>query len=247
VAVQIDNLEDIPFHGTVRLVDVSGIDPACPVQTLQLSAGQTNQSLQFPLAARPRGEWQVGLQIEDKAGHLMYKVPTQRFVFLPDGLLTSCRAVADGDPQVGCKVSLEVAKAPHPLPDSQAAVLRIDYQFDDGWKFLRLVPQSRDGRKLAGKPTGFAFWVFGDGQNTSPRLRVRDTAGQTWQPTGRPVDWLGWRYVQLPLTASSGHWGGAADHIIHYPLVWDSLFLLDNPSRRKHEGTIYIAAPTVLY
>jgi hypothetical protein len=247
VAVHIDNLENTPFQGTVRLVDVSGIDPASPAQTLQLSAGQTNQSLRFPLAARPTGECQIGLRIEDRAGHLMYEVPTKRFVYLPDDLLTSCRAVADGDPQVGYHASVEVTKAPLPLPDSDAAVLRIDYQFDDGWKFLRLVPQNGDGRELAGKPTGFAFWVFGDGQDTSPRLRVRDTTGQTWQPTGRTIDWHGWRYVQLPLTTSSGHWGGAADHVIHYPLVWDALFLLDNPSRRKNEGTIYIAAPMLLY
>jgi hypothetical protein len=201
----------------------------------------------IPIAARPSGECQFGLRIEDQAGHVMYEVPARRFVCLPDELLTSCRAVADGEPQVSCKVSVDVAEAPQSLPIGDAAVLRIDYQFDDGWKFLRLVPHSRDGRELAGKPTGFAFWVFGDGQNTSPRLRVRDTTGQTWQPTGRTIDWQGWRYVQLPLTTSSGHWGGAADHVIHYPLVWDSLFLLDNPSRRKNEGTIYIAAPLVVY
>ena len=126
-------------------------------------------------------------------------------------------------------------------------MLRINYEFEDGWKFLRLVLTSRERRKIAGKPTGFAFWLFGDGQNTSPRLRVRDTTDQTWQPTGPTIDWQGWRYVQLPLTTSSGHWGGAADHVIHYPLNWDSVFLLDNPSRRRIQGAIHIAAPMVLY
>ena len=247
VAVQVDNLENAPFQGTVRLVDISGIDPARSVHTIQLSAGQTNQSLRFPLAARPMGECQVGLRIEDQTGHLMYEVPAKRFVYLPDGLLTSCRAVADGDAQVGCKMSVEVAKAPAPLPDSEAAALRIDYQFDDGWKFLRFVPGMPDERQLAGKPTGFAFWVYGDARNTSPRLRVRDATGQTWQPSGRTIDWRGWRYVELPLAPGSGHWGGAEDNVIHYPLVWDSLFLLDNPSKRQNQGTIYISAPMVLY
>jgi hypothetical protein len=231
----------------VRLVDVSGIDPVSSVQMLQLSAGQTNHRVRFPLSARPMGECQVGLRIEDRAGHLMYEVAAKRFVYLPDQLLTSCRAVADGDADVGCRLSTEVAEAPHPLPDSDAAVLRIDYQFDEGWKFLRLVPHSREARELAGEPTGFAFWIFGDGQDTSPRLRVRDTTGQTWQPTGRTIDWEGWRYVELPLTTSSGHWGGAADNVIHYPLVWDSVFLLDNTTRRQNQGAIYIAAPMILY
>lgn len=247
VVVQVDNLENVPFQGTARLVGVSGIDPIRSEQALQLSAGQTNQSLQFPLSARPKGECQVGLRIEDREGHLMYDVPSKRFVYLPDEVLTSCRAVADGDAQVACKVSVEVAEAPQPLSDSDAAVLRIDYQFGEGWKFLRLVPNSRETPELAGKPTGFAFWVFGDGQSSSPRLRVRDATGQTWQPSGQTIDWQGWRYVQLPLTVSSGHWGGAADNSIHYPLVWDSVFLLDNPSRQENQGTIYVAAPMVLY
>ena len=247
VAVEVDNLENVPFQGSVRLVDVRGIDPVRSVQTLALSANQTNLSLRFPLSARPMGECQVGLRIEDEAGHLMYEVPAKRFVYLPDELLTSCRVVADGDAKVGCKMSAKVAEAPAPLPGSDAAVMRVDYQFDEGWKFLRLIPTSRVGRELTGKPTGFAFWVFGDGQDTSPRLRVRDTTGQTWQPTGQTINWQGWRYVQMPLTTSSGHWGGAEDNVIHYPLEWDSVFLLDNPSRKRNQGTIYIAAPMVLY
>ncbi len=247
VTVQIDNLEDIPFQGTARLTDAGGIDPAGLEQPLQLSAGQTNQSLRFPLSARPMGECQVGLRIEDPKGNLMHEVPGKRFVYLPDEVLTTCRAVADGDAKAPCKVSVAVAQAPEPLPDSNAAVLRIDYQFGTGWRFLRVVPKDGEPGELAGKPTGFAFWVFGDGQGTSPRLRVRDATGQTWQPSGQTIDWRGWRYVELPLTASSGHWGGAADHVIHYPLVWDSVFLLDNPSKQENQGSIYIAAPMVLY
>ncbi|MHB8897977.1 MAG: cellulase family glycosylhydrolase [Thermoguttaceae bacterium] len=247
VAVHVDNLENVPFQGTARLTDVGGIEPAGSQQPLQLSAGQSNRSLRFPLSVRPVGECQVGLRIEDPKGNLMYEVPSRRFVYLPDQVLTTCQAVADGDAQGACNVSVAVAQAPQPLPDSDTAVLRIDYQFDPGWKFLRLVPKAGEPAELAGKPTGFAFWIFGDGHSTSPRLRVRDATGQTWQPSGQTIDWQGWRYVELPLTASSGHWGGAADHVIHYPLTWDSLFLLDNPSRTKNEGSIYLAAPMVLY
>jgi hypothetical protein len=247
VTVRVDNLENVPFRGTARLVNVRGIAADPPEQTAQLSAGQTDRILQFPLTARPRSECQVGLRIEDHAGNLMYELPTQRFVRLPDVQLTSCRVVPDGDPDVGCEASIKVAAAPQPLPDSDAAILQIDYRFDEGWKFLRVVPNPRDARELAGRPTGFAFWLFGDGQGTSPRLRLRDTTGQTWQPSGPTINWRGWRYVELPLTTSSGHWGGAADGVIHFPLVWDSLFLLDNPSRSPNQGTIFIAAPTVLH
>ena len=247
VTVEVDNLENVAFQGTVRLVDANGIEPVRSEQTLQLRAGQVSLSLPFPLSARPEGECQAGLRIEDRDGHLMYEVPTRRFVYLPDAMLTSCRAVADGDAKVACEASVEVADAPQPLPESDTAVLRIDYQFGEGWRFLQLLPKPGAGRELAGKPTGFAFWIFGDGRGTSPRLRVRDVTGQTWQPSGQTIDWKGWRYVELPLSTSSGHWGGANDHVIHYPLVWDSLFLLDNPSRRENQGSVYIAAPMVLY
>lgn len=247
VSVEVDNLENIPFEGTARLVEVRGIEPGSLEQTVELSAGQVKRRLEFPLAARPMGECQIGLRIEDRSGNVMFEAPTKRFVFLPDEVLTSCRAVADGDAKVAFEASVEVAAAPEPLPDSDAAVVRVDYRFGEGWRFLRLVPSGDVARDLKGKPTGFAFWVFGDGKGTSPRLRVRDTTGQTWQPSGKNIDWKGWRYVEMPLNGSSGHWGGAADNVIHYPLVWDSVFLLDNPSRTEIRGSVYVAAPMLLY
>ena len=247
VSLEVDNLENVPFEGTARLVEVRGIEPAGVEQPVALAAGQVNQRLRFPLATRPIGECQLGLRIEDRRGNLMVAVPVKRFVFLPDEALTSCRAASDGDAKVAFEASVEVAAAPELLPDSDAAVVRVDYRFGEGWRFLRLVPSNDVARELKGKPTGFAFWVFGDGKGTSPRLRVRDTTGQTWQPSGKNIDWEGWRYVEMPLNGSSGHWGGAADNVIHYPLVWDSVFLLDNPSRKDIRGSIYVAAPMLLY
>ncbi len=247
LTVQVDNLDDAAFQGSVRLVDVSGIEPARLEQPLQSAAGETNQSLCFPLTSRPAGECRIGLRIEDDAGNQAFTLTSRRFVFLPDHVLPSCRVLADGDPQVASELSIAAAAAPEPLPDSEAPVLRISYDFGDGWKFLRVAPKGGGLPGIAGKLTGFGFWVYGDGRRTSPRLRVRDTTGQTWQPTGREIDWKGWRYVELPLTPSSGHWGGADDGQIHFPLVWDSIFLLDNPPRKRNRGTVYIAAPVILY
>lgn len=119
------------------------------------------------------------------------------------------------------------------------------YRFGAGWKFLRLVPR-RTGT-IAGRPKGFGLWIYGDGRQTSPRLRVTDASGKTWQPAGESIGWNGWRYVRFELESSTPHWGGADDGIIHFPLAWDSLFLLDNPSRNPTEGTIYLAAPVVIY
>jgi hypothetical protein len=146
---------------------------------------------------------------------------------------------------VDAEASVTVAPAPEPLPDSEAPVLKISYRFGDGWKFLRVESTDKSLGGIEGRPTGFGIWIYGDGKNTSPRLRVRDTAGQTWQPSGRSIDWQGWRYVEMPLDGHTGHWGGASDGVVHFPLVWDSIFLLDNPSRQSNQGAVYITAPVV--
>jgi hypothetical protein len=43
------------------------------------------------------------------------------------------------------------------------------------------------------------------------------------------------------------HWGGANDGVIHDPIKWDTIFLLDNVSRQPVEGEIYLSAPTLIY
>ena len=247
LTVQVDNLADTAFQGTARLVDVAGIEAIQLEQPLALAAGETDRTFRFSLAAKPAGQCRVGLRIEDETGYAMCVLPSRRFVFLPDEVLTNCHVVADGDPQVPSDLLIAVAAAPQSLPESDAPVLKISYDFGDGWKFLRVVTSDSSPRSIAGKPVGFGFWIYGDGQGASPRLRIRDTTSQTWQPSGRAIDWTGWRYVELPLNTSSGHWGGAEDGVIHEPLVWDSIFLLDNPTRKQNKGTIYVGAPVVFY
>ena len=82
-----------------------------------------------------------------------------------------------------------------------------------------------------------------------PASAFTDSSGQTFQPDGGRVTWQGWRYVAFPLTGGTnmGHWGGANDGTIHYPIRLDTLFLLDNVSREKSEGTIYLASPVLVY
>ena len=42
-----------------------------------------------------------------------------------------------------------------------------------------------------------------------------------------------------------GHWGGANDGVVHLPIEWDSLFLLDG-NRRAMEGEIFLSAPPLV-
>jgi hypothetical protein len=84
VTVQLDNLGEAEFRGTVRLVDVSGIDPVRLEQPFELQAGQMDHELRFPLAAAPEGTCRAGLRIDDQSGQAMLVLPPRRIVLLPD-------------------------------------------------------------------------------------------------------------------------------------------------------------------
>jgi len=100
-------------------------------------------------------------------------------------------------------------------------------------------------------PTRVAWWVYGDGAGCTPRIRFTDATGQSFQADGQKITWKGWRYITFALRPSDSeplfHWGAANDGVVHYPLKWDSMFLLDNPAKTAVEGEIYLSAPTLLY
>jgi hypothetical protein len=155
---------------------------------------------------------------------------------------------ADGDRNVASVQSLNVEKPPVATPTGEDVdVLKLTYSFSPGWKFLQLKPATDDLKKIDGHPKELALWLHGDASNHRVRLRYTDATGQTFQPSGPRIDWKGWRYVTIPLTGPDlAHWGGRNDGEVHHPIVWDTLFLLDNESREKSAGEIWIASPTLI-
>ena len=78
----------------------------------------------------------------------------------------------------------------------------------------------------------FGIWVHGDAQGGTQSIRLRDVMGQVHQVRGEQVSW--------------GHWGGANDGLVHVPIKWDTLFLLDSHWQAM-EGEIFLSAPTLIY
>lgn len=155
---------------------------------------------------------------------------------------------ADGDAKVRAELALNKSPAPAGLPSLYGApsVQRIDYKFEPGWKYLTVRPGGSSA--IDGRPRRFGVWLYGDGTGNIPRLRFTDSTGQTFQPDGEPVRWTGWRWITFAMDGSrAGHWGGAQDGVIHYPIRWDTLFLLDNATRGRTSGTIYLFGPTLFY
>ena len=168
------------------------------------------------------------------------------------------RTAADGDAAVSASHTLQEGLPEDGPPLSQTSALKLQYAFGAGWKFLRMMPKEAkiaNVEREAGippiSPSGFACWLHGDGKGCQARVRFTDSTGQTFQPDGPKIDWKGWRYVTFPMRPPEAkplaHWGGANDGQVHYPIQWDSIFLLDNASRQPVEGEIYLSAPTLIY
>ena len=237
--VGITNPAGTPFTGRLSLSSSVHAN-SVPVR---LVPGQTSLNLTAP-GTMGQG---INCVLRDVQGHLVAQLPPLRFVPYP-AALPSLRALLDGDLKVPSTVHLEIDPA---VPDSGPA-LRLAYQFAPGWSFVRVAPPQ--AMPLPGKPVGMGLWVYGDSSGNSARMRLRDASGQTFQPTGPDVDWQGWRFVSFRLVPPPGqfldigHWGGANDGHVHYPVQVDTLFLLDSRGEaRRHQGMLRLKQPTVIY
>lgn len=238
VRVQIANPAGTAFTGRLSLLPVG---PSAG-QPVRLAMGQTTLGMTLP-AASPLG---TGVLLRDAGGNVVARLPAMRFVPYHTAL-ASLHAVLDGDLKVPSTARLT------PVPSAPGGpALRLDYDFAPGWSFVRAV-EPRPA-PLPGRPLGLGLWVYGDGSGNTVRMRFQDASGQTLQANGLPLTWQGWRFVPFRLVASPGesadlgHWGGANDGQVHYPVTVDTLFLLDSRLvTAQNAGTLWIKQPVVLY
>lgn len=237
---------------------------------VEFQLGEREKLVHVPRAERDRpAPWAIGIEIDQD-----YSLPDGRkgssdvfgqtfgdwlgLSILDHGkLVITC----DGDAKVSGDVQLKVIGERPPYGSDP--VISLHYQLGEGWKFAQLRGfGARIGLPQSSEPWSenpwfdypakqFGLWVYGDGKGLVPRLRFVDISGQTFQPDGPKIDWMGWRFVTFPMRNTDektlSHWGGADDGVIHYPIKWDSIFLLDNVSRQSVEGEIYLSAPTLIY
>jgi hypothetical protein len=244
LAVQIYNPGDASFDGTLHLTQSAAGNSF--QRTIKLKSGESSKLLNITAAPSTNSEIIAGLRIESE-GVVMLELAPRRFHPLAGTMLPASRIVSDGDAKIAAQQSLAISTAPEVLPGLNSPIVKVDYHCDEGWKFFRVIPADGLSREIAGEPAGLGLWVYGDGRNTSPRLRVVDATGQTFQPAAAAIDWIGWRCLEFDFNAPAGHWGGANDGVMHFPIRWDTLFLIDNVSRQKSEGTLYLASPALIY
>jgi hypothetical protein len=242
-----------PFTGEVRLQRVLGLEPVQWIdQPIQLESGQTAAEVRYAIQ-RKAPSYQVQFEVwRNRRGDRVHAVvqPTLTRTFRPINVSNpgDLKLTPDGDKAVRSEQSLTAGAAPSPLPGGDLpATLKLDYSFDDGWKFLRVQPAAK---VIEGKPRHVAIWVHADNSGQVLKLRFSDAAGQTFQPEGRKIDFKGWRLLAIPMDGThTTHWGPKdkpGDGEVHYPIQWDTLILIDNPGRQKTAGQLHFAGPTLV-
>jgi hypothetical protein len=249
LTVRIENPSATPFTGILRLTALSKLAVFNPEAELRLGRVYET-SLRFPLSRAMETTWSAGIRIENDK-QIALKLPPQTFTLIEplspgSDINQSIRVIADGDKDVRSTQSLQSAPAPAKTLSGDASAIKLTYTFDPGWRFIELKPATEMLKKIPGKPKELALWLYGDNSNHALRLRFIDSTGQTFQPTGPTIDFKGWKYLTIPMTgADLAHWG-KGDGQIHYPIHWDSLLLLDNTSREKSAGEIWVTGMTLV-
>jgi hypothetical protein len=247
--VSIANPSRDPVRGALRVIG-SGLQFNSRETPLRIAAGTAAATIKLPLASPPRTDYRAGIEILDEDGNRIYFLREGAFRLVGDfagspssPAASSYSLLAEGGAKPG---SLEWSAPPGGAPQPGLSALRIDYDLTGTGAGLRLVGKDQSG--IPGQPTALGLWLYGDGSGVLPYLRFVDSSGQVFQEGGGPLDWKGWRYVLVFMDAPRGqHSGGANDGIIHYPIQWDSLFMIRNPAAQQVSGTLYLGGMVLTY
>jgi len=244
------------LRGRAVLVCGEGLDCPRPEVPVEMRQGESEKVVSFRLGRPAAASYRAGLRILDDAGRVALSVPAREFRPVDDfsrypaGSAPAAYSVhPDGDAKVTSEQAISAGQPREGPPAPGVGCLRLVYRFAPGWKFVRVSPATEELRRIEGRPRALGMWIHGDGQGNWARLRIVDSTGQAIQPGGMRIAWKGWRYVTFPLDGSgAGHWGGANDGVPHYPVRWDTLFLLDNAEQsRPTQGEVFIASPTLVF
>ncbi len=259
VVAKIENPSGQAWTGTVHALFLGykgGAFAASAKVDVSLRANDSSVVVRIPLRtdARRGESWTkvTGIALTWPNGAVIQvPIPVTLSVTLDPAAL---EILPDGDSKA---VAVPAASTEPPAEGAVAEnfpTVRLRYAFDAARKFYRVINPTwpPPGEKnVIQNPKTLGLWIYGDGRGCVPRIRFTDSTEQVFQSSGPKIDWKGWRQVFFPMQSTEEKplecWGGDDDGKIHYPIEFDSIFLLDNVSREKMEGEIFISAPTLIY
>jgi hypothetical protein len=241
--VRVENPSGEAFAGTLAVA----YEHAEQKQAASFAGGQRERTMTFRLPDGPMRE-QARL-ILSEGGLFGSNLVTLCYRSVPVPCsLQGLSLVAEGNAEVMSEQAMQPVAAPPGLPVPGLTAIELRYRFDPGWKYVCLKPNAPELQPIDGQPLRLGLWLKGDGSGNITRMRLVDSTGQTFQPDGAKLNFTDWRYMEFNLTGQrSGHWGGADDGKIHYPIKLETLLLIDSASRQKTEGAVYLVAPTLIY
>jgi hypothetical protein len=230
---------------TVRRTDLAGKAVGAATK-IRIRPGVTAYSATVPLV-RTQATDRYGVKITDRFGRVVASLPRTGFVPILPMMAGSSAGSSplglavhgEGDDKPGGSVSLTTATdAVH------GTVADLNAEFPAGWRYYVVTPTDTS---IPANAVGVGMWVNGDACGDSIRLRFIDAAGQTYQPTYGSVTWKGWRWITMRLDDPAvGSWGGVQDGVIHKPLKWDSVFLLDSALQTAHSAHVQFSGITLI-
>ncbi|MBN1420811.1 MAG: cellulase family glycosylhydrolase [Planctomycetes bacterium] len=239
------------FTGTLRVASAEGVDvlfnKAMPIELVKGIGGYGSAlGMGIPCRRAPEDGYSMAVEVADAGGRTVakaYRGFRRGFAFAgePGGALAGLRAsTGEGDAKVPLEAMLTADRG-----RDDALCARLTYRFGDGWRYIPILPAKR--AEIPGRPDSAFVWVEGDGTGDALRLRFVDATGQVFQPDGGNTSFKGWRRVDFPMRGALASWGGAKDGVIHYPIRWDAILLIDSASRKAHGGEIRFSEPTLVY
>lgn len=241
--VTLASFSGVPEDFLVTLYDTTGLEGARP-QVVTLPAGQRRVVARIPVE-KAEAAYSYGVRVQDQHGGFQSAPPVR---FQPVPLIEGS---APGAAPLGLEVHGEGEEKPGgsatltaQMDETRGVVADLRADFPDGWRYFVVTPTRKE---IPNDAMAVGMWVKGDGSGDALRCRFVDAKGQVYQPTYGNVDWTGWRWITMPLDDPSvGSWGGPQDGVIHAPIRWDSVVLLDSSTQKAHSAHIRFSGITLI-
>jgi hypothetical protein len=239
------------FGGRLFVGNYQGIRLTDDSVPIRLRAGSDRQIVRLKMTHRPAGVYSFSCRLADNSGEDIAKLPTKRYSLIetfsggkPGAAVVDFGAILGGDVKALGEVSLTYASAPKGAPAAVCA--KLNYRFDPGWKYAQIVPKSP--LKIVERPRYVRIWIRGEGNGVPAHLRYVGSDQQHFQQIYGRLDTPAWEVMEGDVSgAGITYWGGKADGIVRYPLSWDSLLLIDNPSKLATTGTVHVGPMMICY
>jgi hypothetical protein len=241
------------FSGSVSATGTAGIKFTSDSVPLHLAPGANDITLNLPVAEAPTAIYEVGISVLNEGHGVVLQVPPSRFLAVSDFPGATAGAVPSGyklesDGAAPGENTLVAALPADGPPETGMGALRLSFRLPPGHTSVRVTPSESAATAIAGEPRALGLWIEGDNSRVRPFLRFVDSTGQLFEQGGGAIDWKGWRYALIFMDGPQGtHSGGAGDGVIHYPIRWDSLVMLRNPTDQELQGAVYLSGPTLIY